>query len=138
MKKARLPFGVMRYRPSDFERDARYLAACIKKEGILQELDSIFGIPRGGIVPARRLSELLSIPCVTEREISVRTLIVDDIVDTGRTLRSYLDRYPRNHTVAFWYDLTSTVRPTFFARLKWIVFPWEDPQELMEQLAALR
>ena len=48
---------------------------------------NIYGIPRGGLVLAVRLSHLLDLPIIIHKtKIGQNTLIVDDIADTGKTL----------------------------------------------------
>jgi hypoxanthine phosphoribosyltransferase len=55
------------------------LAMNIKKS----EIDSIMGLPRGGLIPAVMLSHKLNLPLVFEP--TEKTLIVDDICDSGET-----------------------------------------------------
>lgn len=65
--------------------DIEALAEKIKASG--KKYANIYAIPRGGYLPAIRLSGLLNIPVVTE--IGMETLIVDDIVDTGKTIEGF-------------------------------------------------
>ena len=46
--------------------------------------DSIYGIPRGGLIPAVMLSHKLGLPMV--ETIGKNTLVVDDMSDSGVTL----------------------------------------------------
>jgi len=85
-------------------------------------LKAVFGIPRGGLVVAVRLSHLLNLPLTFLPASS--SLITDDIADTGRTL------LPFSHmiTATLYYNPRSKVEPTFWVFRKtigWIVFPWE-------------
>lgn len=53
---------------------------------------SVYGIPRGGLFVAKRLSTLLQVPCIKEFDPTTarsNVLIADDIGDTGKTLRKY-------------------------------------------------
>lgn len=119
------------------------LAQEIKKSGI--KYDCIYGIPRGGLVTAVCLSHLLNIPITLKREeifalslkISYmqensvrvyhpdkRILIVDDIADSGNTLK----RYSNFFDIATIYKKeTSIVIPTYYVKINkaWIVFPYE-------------
>lgn len=83
---------------------------------------SIFGIPRGGLIPAVMLSHHLGIPLVNKP--SQRTLVVDEIADTGQTLKTFTQR----SAVLIWKK-SSVVKPSFHGRQvdsdRWIVFPWE-------------
>ena len=72
-----------RYSWKQFEDDCETLAVWARGK----KFKSIFGIPRGGLVLAVKLSHLLDIPLVLNREdITGHTLIVDDIADSGGTL----------------------------------------------------
>ncbi len=84
----------------------------------------IYGVPRGGLIPAVMLSHALGVP-VTDHP-NLNTLIVDDIVDTGKTVKAW----SLNAFAALLYKPnTSSEIPTYFGHdLQedvWIVFPWE-------------
>ena len=53
------------------------------------EINSIYGIARGGLVLAVLLSHRLQLPIVEKDGINLRTLIVDDISDSGETLLEF-------------------------------------------------
>ena len=104
------------------------LSISIKAMVTLEDVDSLYGIPRGGLIPAVMLSHWTGIPLVTNsRNICSRTLIVDDICDTGKALQPYLDNY-----IAVLYNRSHTnkINCTFMAQeIKhdfWLVFPWES------------
>ena len=89
--------------------------------------NSIYGIPRGGLIPATIISHKLDIPLIGTRNlISDGTLIVDDIADTGATLSKY-ENY--HNAVIIWKSITSCIKPTYWAMHSndpdWIVFPYE-------------
>jgi len=90
---------------------------------------AIYGIPRGGLVLAVSLSHLLGLPMVLSRaEIKPNTLVVDDIADTGATLKKLCEQLGFRPTMAtLYYRDGSVLRPDLFVRTrtKWIVFPWE-------------
>jgi len=85
---------------------------------------SIYGIPRGGQVVAVYLSHLSGVPVVEGP--SYRTLIVDDIADTGYTLMPY-DK--GGYSIAtLYYSKDSQVIPAKWVYKKggqFIQFPWE-------------
>lgn len=84
----------------------------------------IYAIPRGGLVPAVCLSHRLDLPLLSE-PIPGKTLIVDDIADTGKTLGPYKPDY---FIFTVFYHLQSVVVPDFWVFEKgdeWVVFPWE-------------
>lgn len=117
-----------------------------------QKVDLVVGIKRGGVVPALHLSHELEKPmevitwqtrdvqeqCHNEIILEkirdgARVVFVDDINDSGRTLREVMDFYaehPENVFFATLIEKTNTAHPSDFSSLKlgnekWIVFPWE-------------
>ena len=101
------------------------------------EFKSIYGVPRGGLIPAVMLSHKLNIP-ISMGSIYEDTLIVDDICDSGVTFDEIYSRYQTEF--AFSLNLkfaslhyrkhTSNFIPTFYGNLipndDWIIYPWED------------
>jgi len=87
---------------------------------------TIYGVPRGGLVPAVYLSHLLTIPLTQEPGPPEETLIVDDIADSGQTLLPF---YHKGYALAtLFYHKRSVIEPQFWIFEKeneWIVFPWE-------------
>ena len=88
-------------------------------------VDSIYGIPRGGLIPAVMLSHKTELPLV--QTIGKNTLVVDDICDSGVTL----DKMPGQFTaVLFHKPHTSVFTPNVYSKLhegdEWLVFPWEE------------
>ena len=88
-------------------------------------IDSIYGIPRGGLIPAVILSHKLGLPLVDI--IGRNTLVVDDMSDSGVTL----SKMPGQFTaVLFHKPHTSCFTPNVWSRLhegdEWLVFPWEE------------
>ena len=93
------------------------------------KFDSIYGLQRGGLIPAVMISHKLGIPMV-ETIKSSNTLIVDDICDSGETFTKWSKKYPTIEFACLHYKPhTSNFVPTFSAnRLQsdsWIVYPWE-------------
>ena len=109
-----------------FESDCKKLAGLIKKSG--HKFNSIYGIPRGGLIMAVRLSHMLGLPLIMhDSNIGKETLIVDDIADSGDTMIEFLGK-KRYITATLFYNSTSKYTPTYFCRKKngWVVFPWES------------
>ena len=116
----------------EFEIVVRALAEKIKDSGIF--FRNIHGIKRGGVVIAVRLSHLLDKPLVEFNEIEEhgkRTLLVDDISDSGNTFsRIKQINYPFCPTASLYYKESSKLKPDFYvverkADSDWITFPWE-------------
>lgn len=111
----------------DFEYYVKTLANTIKRSHV--KISNIYGVPRGGIVVAVRLSHLLDKPLIVKWEDrNPNTLIVDDCVDSGQTLASPACDGTWKIAVLL-YCPNSSVRPNYFSGLKskttWVIFPWE-------------
>lgn len=94
-----------------------------------RDFDSVYGIPRGGLIAAVSLSHRLNLPLkLNIKEINEKTLVVDDISDSGKTLEKFEKQLSFKPVVAtlFYHKDTSAV-PDFYAREKtyWVIFPWE-------------
>ncbi|OGN00779.1 MAG: hypothetical protein A3G51_03560 [Candidatus Yanofskybacteria bacterium RIFCSPLOWO2_12_FULL_43_11b] len=114
-----------RYSWKQFDEDCGKIARWAKNK----KFRNIYGIPRGGLILAVKLSHLLEIPVVlSERDIGVKTLVVDDIVDEGNTLSRFLGSLNcKVMTVSLYLGPNPVVKPDLFLRKKegWILFPWE-------------
>lgn len=114
-----------KYSWEEFEADCKKIAAWTHG----RHIKNIYGIPRGGLVAAVRLSHLLDIPLVLNREdISRDTLIVDDIIDEGNTVDRLLASIGEHHHLAsLFFNKEAKHAPHFFTREKksWVLFPWE-------------
>tara|TARA_R110000824_G_scaffold30658_1_gene100595 strand:- start:137 stop:532 length:396 start_codon:yes stop_codon:yes gene_type:complete len=90
------------------------------------KVEHIYGIPRGGLIPAVLLSHKMGIP-LTNYAYTKNSLIVDDICDSGKTLSEMLA--PNPTAVLHYKSHTSTSTPDFYASKfgsdDWIVYPWE-------------
>ncbi len=103
------------------------IASQIKSSGL--DIQYIFGMPRGGLIPAVMLSHKLNIPLFKfGMVLDSKVLIVDDICDSGHTLKNY-EPY-RCPTATIHYKTTAEYEPSFWWRLapqnEWIVYPWEN------------
>lgn len=95
----------------------------------------VYGLARGGLIPAVMLSHRLGVPLVLNMEevwrLKVKhkdVLIADDISDTGTTLRYFSDQN-FDITTLFVRKHTSKITPRFNAfeieHDNWLLFPWE-------------
>ena len=80
------------------------------------------GLPRGGLIPAVMLSHKLGLPY----KLDGNALVIDDICDSGKTLKTI-----QSPTAVLHYKPhTSIIEPTFYACKfesdDWIVYPWEN------------
>lgn len=88
----------------------------------------VFGLPRGGLIPAVVLSHRLHLPLLQAP--AKDCIIVDDINDTGVTLQHYL--LNDDYKIITWVFRESPEKKYHFNGLTinkqagWVVFPWED------------
>ncbi|MEI0477311.1 phosphoribosyltransferase [Brachyspira pulli] len=118
---------------TDIDEAIEVLAKQIEDSKIHYEV--IYGLARGGLVPAVMLSHRLKIPMVLNMEevwrLKVKNksvLIVDDISDTGETLR-YFDDQKFDIATLFVREHTSKIKPKYTYKNinhdNWLLFPWE-------------
>lgn len=88
-------------------------------------LGSVWGVPRGGVTVAALVAAQLGLPLADEPE--ARTLVVDDLVDSGATLR----RYAHHDSDALFRKpgAPMDLAPDAIERDGWLVFPWEVADE---------
>lgn len=118
------------YSLEQFQRDCQVLAKQIKDSSV--KIDSIYGIPSGGVPLAMELSKLLNIPLIGSKEdgVSETTLIVDDIVDSGDTIKGFVEG--GYITATLHCKESSKGKPTFYMHNidnNWIVYWWEGDEE---------
>ncbi|WP_300755451.1 phosphoribosyltransferase [uncultured Brachyspira sp.] len=118
---------------TDIDEAIDILAKQIEDSKIHYEV--IYGLARGGLVPAVMLSHRLKIPMVLNMEevwrLKVKNkaaLIVDDISDTGETLK-YFDDQKFDIATLFVREHTSKIKPRYNYKNinhdNWLLFPWE-------------
>lgn len=105
----------------EFDRTIETLASlCADADPI-----GIHGIPRGGLVLAVALSHRLQVPLLAKPQPGC--LVVDDVVETGRTLAPF--RQLSGCSLLVWI---SKLEPTWWQAAEvcssdeWILFPWEQ------------
>lgn len=115
--------------PQKFHDDIIKLCDLIPKN----KYKNLCAIPRGGLIIGVYLSHYLDIPMITSKKDinSKDTLIVDDILDTGVTLKEYSEK--KFDTAVIYYKPRSVVVPTYYAEItensNWITFPFEKADE---------
>ena len=114
---------------NEFDKSVDYIANKCK----FMKLSGIYGVPRGGLCLAVALSHKLNIQLI-EKPLKY-SLIVDDVFETGLTLRIFKDIEWAN-----FYVLISKKKPIWWNTVnttyskEWIVFPWENKNnELKEE-----
>ena len=123
--------------------------------------DIIISIAKGGIIPARILSDLIETPQLASLQIEFyldiaqptveptlkqpltvaiknkKTLIVDDIADTGKSLKlaqTHIQEQGASETktATLYFKPQSITKPDFYEKQSnnWVVFPWEIKETL--------
>ena len=85
-------------------------------------IDSVMGLPRGGLIPAVLISHQLGLPFVLHP--GKNTIVVDDINDTGHTL----SKAPGAYWAVLHNKPTSKFKDCIYAKEvgdQWLVYPWE-------------
>lgn len=150
-------------------RDTKRLAGIINASGY--KPDIVVAIGRGGYVPARILCDYLMMKDLTAIKVehwgiaatpdekavikfplsadirNKRVLLVDDITDTGDTLRVSMEYlrgfYPDElKTAVLIHKTTSGVVPDYYVkkvvRWRWIIFPWHLWEDLSGFIQEIR
>ncbi len=132
----------------EFHDDTRKLAEKLKKE----EWKGLLAITRGGLAPAAVLSRELDIThvdtvCIASYEhqdqgelnllksISLENggegwLVIDDLVDTGKTIRMVKEMLPKSHVATIYAKPAGmSLADTYLTEVEqdcWVFFPWEE------------
>ena len=120
------------YTWEQFDEDIDKIVKIIKRD--YPNIKCIYGIPKGGLVPAIKIANRLNLPLylvlawADEQCRPESILIVDDCVDVGTTLGSIkdIDKYI---TATIFIKPQSKIKPKIWCREcsndKWVVFGWE-------------
>tara|TARA_B100001113_G_scaffold345218_1_gene334562 strand:- start:254 stop:652 length:399 start_codon:yes stop_codon:yes gene_type:complete len=106
-----------------------------------KDFKGVYGIPRGGVILAVMLSHKLNLPYI-ENPFDCEFddfVVIDDIADTGETLKFYEETFEKSHIVTVHEHEQSIVKPDYSVidkGDKWIVYPWEteDSEEIQDYL----
>lgn len=89
---------------------------------------NVYGVPRGGIIPASIVATIYGTSVLDEPEPGC--LIVDDLIDTGATLRSFRDDL--GYSIDSLFRKPSSPIDIAIDAIEldgWLVFPWEVGDE---------
>jgi uncharacterized protein len=109
--------------PISLKKTEKVINSLTKKySATLYKYKNIYGIPRGGLVPAVMLSHKTGIP-LTDK-ITKDTLLVDEICDSGKTRQKY-----KNDMLVLFQRYNAKHQATYIGELvmhdKWLKFFWE-------------
>lgn len=106
-----------------------------------QHVQGVYGPPRGGLVPAALVAGGLGVgmtatpPC---RATDERILVVDDLVDSGRTLRQFVDDGYKVDALFRKPTSPAHIAPDAQPVDGWLVFPWESDESTGPEDAVVR
>ncbi len=132
----------------DFHRDVKELSVSLKNK---RAFNRIIAISRGGLLPAGILAYELDIRNVDSlnivsydgsagrkdedveiknsfENVDAQTLIVDDLADSGRTLKILRQKYPQAFLAVVYAKPSGRDIPDMYSRAlpdNWVVFPWD-------------
>lgn len=103
-----------------------------------RQIKSIYGVSRGGLIPAVLLSHKTGLPIVTRAGVSRSTIVVDDISDKGITLKKEVGQFHIPlETATLHMRFSTEYLPTIYASRimnnDWIVYPWEKDDSKTEK-----
>ena len=131
----------------EVHRNTKVLAEILKLKG---PWDKIVAIARGGLIPAAIIAKELNVRIIDTVSIESynnkrrgkltilkrsksnkgNILIIDDVVDTGRTVKTVIKIYPKAHYATVYAKPAGMPFVDSFVKKvsqnTWIVFPWES------------
>lgn len=123
----------------DMESYIDSLIERLERDVVLERCPGIFTIPRGGFFLATLLSYRTGLPLLTNP--TSNCIIIDDICDTGITLKKYSDeRKKKNYYITTMFVHEDQLHETaeyncsidYFYKIKtdkWIEYPWEKGEK---------
>ncbi len=115
------------------DKAASYITDVIEEENL--QIDTIYGIPRGGLILGVILSHKLDVPLILDplSAQNKRLLVIDDISDTGTTLKNLDLKLWANHLkyrpiyATIHYKPGSKFKPNIYYSLTndWIQYAFE-------------
>lgn len=85
----------------------------------------VYGVPRGGMIATMCLKNAKFTCNPTHANV-----ILDDIVDSGRTMDKYTEKYPDK---VFYALINKKIKSHKEMYDGWVVFPWEKDKEDLEE-----
>lgn len=118
------------YSYTNFKQDIQQIAQEIHSTH--PEIKYVYGLPRGGSIIAVVLSHILNLKYLTsldEEHTPEKTIVVDDVSDSGLTLKS-IHNINKYTTATLFIKEGTAFLPNIYTRITkrkiWIVYFWED------------
>lgn len=108
------------------------IATRARLRNLRSEITTVGGVPRGGVIPAAIIAAQLGARLTTDlSNVDPRkTLVVDDIIDSGRTMLPYVDRGFRCASLCIneKFEPRAVVEGILwgYTANSWVNFPWEQ------------
>ena len=116
---------MIKYTLKDFNQDIDLAAECIRGENYKY----IYGVPRGGLLFAQALAFKIGLPFITKltHHPDKEVLVVDDIIDSGRTRERY-NRYDFLSIHKSERERAINIKPFKFIHSvnEWVEYWWEE------------
>jgi len=105
----------------------------------------IYGIPRGGLIPATIISYYLDIPLITILPIKFEEniIIIDEICDSSKTISNYIEKNKEEYAKGFMKFGTIFVNsnncknyPNYFVKRtrNWLIFPYDQEKDTISKI----
>jgi adenine/guanine phosphoribosyltransferase-like PRPP-binding protein len=118
------------------------------KDERFKDVKNIYGIPKGGLPFAVTLANFSHLPLILKvKDITDRTLVVDDIIDSGETLLKFNSLREKDGVKPIYGVIISKINDINVEARKlltfqgyeveqedWVVFPWEDDENVSKKL----
>jgi xanthine phosphoribosyltransferase len=161
-KDAHVSEGIRRYFPVSWEEMHRDSRALSWRLAAHRPFEGIVAIARGGLVPAQIVARELEIRlidtiCISSYDEQIQRepevlkavagngrgwLIVDDLVDTGKTGRIVREMLPEAHFATVYAKPAGRpIVDTFVTEVSqdtWILFPWDQEPQFVQPIISLR
>jgi len=96
---------------------------------------SLYGCPRGGLIPAVMLShktgiayQHLNAAQLSKTADLSHIMVIDDICDSGKTVAELRENYNKIRVATLHTKLESPYQPNIYGKVvgdEWLVYPWE-------------
>lgn len=101
--------------------------------------DFIYGIPRGGLIPATIISHYLNIPMIMTLHGNANLILaIDEIVDSGNTILNINAnfRYHIKYASLYVNSINCKFYPDYYLKKTedWIVFPYEQQVDTVSKV----
>lgn len=122
---------ILQYTWANFDEDIDILVRTIRQNMDMKQIETVYGVPRGGSILGVVLSHRLGITFSSGLVDSVNhdCLWCDDIIDSGRTLAKAKEQQWNGYVALINRYKQTTLCARIIDNENWIIFPWEDVEK---------